>query len=323
MRDVRRGFTLVELLVVIGIIALLVAILLPALQKARKAAQDVQCQAQLKQIGNAVAMYVHESKGWLPWANFDGDPTAGTGALYPVPYQSGGGLWRYLIAPYLGIKGLPPLQPGGTGTANWAQITAKWDAERKLAEGVFRCPLWPNREFGNVHYRWLEGGYGWNYQYMGNKLMKLQGGVYVLNVPNNGNIDALPIKYTQIKRTAEGILCGDTADDVDPVSTTNSVASGLSAFVNLYCPSEVIPAAPGNSGQETRTISQRHGALPELNAKQPKGDRQGPNVLFADFHVEWKSRYDLYRGKTTPSSRYADQPWRSASIDDYYYRRTR
>src|SRR5215213_2700135 len=60
----RRGFTLVELLVVIGIIAVLMSILLPSLSRARQQARSVQCAAALKQFGAAQMLYVAESKGW-------------------------------------------------------------------------------------------------------------------------------------------------------------------------------------------------------------------------------------------------------------------
>jgi prepilin-type N-terminal cleavage/methylation domain-containing protein/prepilin-type processing-associated H-X9-DG protein len=65
-RTHRQAFTLVELLVVIGIIALLVAMLLPALNKAREASKAANCLSNLRQINTAFILFAHENKGFLP-----------------------------------------------------------------------------------------------------------------------------------------------------------------------------------------------------------------------------------------------------------------
>jgi prepilin-type N-terminal cleavage/methylation domain-containing protein/prepilin-type processing-associated H-X9-DG protein len=62
----KKGFTLVELLVVIGIIALLISILLPALSSARQASHTVACQSNLRQVGVALQNYISTHRGWMP-----------------------------------------------------------------------------------------------------------------------------------------------------------------------------------------------------------------------------------------------------------------
>src|SRR5262245_51109198 len=75
-----NGFTLVELLVVIGIIAVLVAMLLPALNKAKKAAKQAQCSSNMKQIATAILMYSNDNKGRLMPIRIQGNPVS---TIYP------------------------------------------------------------------------------------------------------------------------------------------------------------------------------------------------------------------------------------------------
>jgi prepilin-type processing-associated H-X9-DG protein len=117
------AFTLVELLVVIGIISVLISILLPSLSKARNSARDVKCMSNLRSLGQGLQLYATEWKGRLPYGNI-----------------------------YLGVnhprnQNLPKVLGTMLTNRNWIGV-AGFDS----LPGLFKCPSASRGDLGSVHY---------------------------------------------------------------------------------------------------------------------------------------------------------------------------
>jgi prepilin-type N-terminal cleavage/methylation domain-containing protein len=147
----RKGFTLIELLVVIAIIAILMALLLPAVQKVREAANKMMCASNLRQIGIAAHNY-HNDYGRLPPGYLGTDPNGHyptvllpgdcqwTGVLSALlPYIEADNLYRTMFEP---LPWSIEISKGGSPTnaqASWFNLSQSWTAAHAKIR-FFQCP---------------------------------------------------------------------------------------------------------------------------------------------------------------------------------------
>jgi len=100
-RTPRLAFTVIELMISISLIALLIALLLPAVGKAKQMGHSADCQTKLQQIGRALEMYCQDTRGRLPWAWSHAEDLARFGSTTDPWNGYGGHTWATLLWDYL------------------------------------------------------------------------------------------------------------------------------------------------------------------------------------------------------------------------------
>jgi prepilin-type N-terminal cleavage/methylation domain-containing protein/prepilin-type processing-associated H-X9-DG protein len=282
----RRGFTLVELLVVIGIIALLVGLLMPALTKARRAANQIACAANMRSIMQGVMLYIGQNKGFIPGSpNTSGKFLLGAGYndTTNCPQISQIWDWQAPIARMLGIQ----FNEGPLAADKRERATELW-AHRALS-----CP---ENQFTTVPYGAFNFGTAQLLSYcMASPFLFIRGGSIgttgapTFYMPPPGYVP----KITKVGDTARkiylaegGRFCDGSVLDTD----LNFTASFGGAYADVGAWSRHSKAwfrarAPGNGGilaMDARLYSYRHGA----RGRGQTSDLYKMNVAFYDGHVE-------------------------------------
>ena len=190
----KKGFTLIELLVVVSIIALLVSILLPALNKARAQAMTTQCVVHLRNMALAMHMYSMEYNDYFPAMLMPGDQS---------PVYPGKSHWHQLVIPFAG-KDEELLQCPALRSKNFID----WDSDIFLTG------------FGLNYNGW---NWKWDADWISGDDPDGGFGYVVPETPRGGCI-----RNARVRRQSEFIMIGDSNDnDPDPHTIKNNFTYGL------------------------------------------------------------------------------------------------
>ncbi len=263
------GFTLVELLVVIGIISILIAMLLPALNKARESAKAIQCAANLKQIGTAVQMYATENHGWVPGHHVARSPEVPAGTL-----DRDNPLWWQALSYYVGKQYVLWSCPAASDFGIPIQHSTP-PVQGMTMAGINGFDPYKVGQFDPSSGQWVVG------QVM-NFGMSI--GINAWTFGNNSNLGApasygpqRPLRLSQIRNSADLVYAFDSA-----TYDEGNVQSGRwSLTVNIW-------QSPVNNS---------NGPFPRHN--------NGINTLFMDGHVRWVAAKEMQGWLSTGANRKA------------------
>jgi prepilin-type N-terminal cleavage/methylation domain-containing protein/prepilin-type processing-associated H-X9-DG protein len=251
----QAGFTLVELLVVIGIIALLISILLPSLNKAREQARSAQCLSNMRQIGAAMSLFAQEHKGYMCKAWFNDT------ALHPIdsPAQVASPDWNFR-------------NDGTESTWEWTYILSTYMNKN---EDVFRCPAddTPDAEpnpYGAAFYtvKFSDGsqaGYPRSYR---------------INISNLPNGPWHAVKLAQLRRSSDAIVIAEGRRGANDGNGYNQLATNEDATQAL-----VTPIFVDNIAYNRHAKANNNGKLGAGLVGTPLRNGRA-NYVFADGHAE-------------------------------------
>lgn len=256
-----RAFTLVELLVVIGIIGVLISILLPTLAKARQRGITVQCASNLRQIAMGWQMYVQQYKGIAPPARVP--DIRGSRNLYDLgqgpTYRP---RWYEMVGAVMKQYPFPTPFPANNDN-------------REIQNQLFLCPAVP--DWKNAR----NSAYGYNYQFLGNARERSDGKYIKWPV----NVSKIKASETVLAADSMGSAAGHQA--INRRAYRNDGTSDQNAYGN-----HGYNIDPPRLTETSDYCEWQHRNPQDRSAPDPRHTGRA-NAVFCDGHVETATMRDL------------------------------